>query len=73
MRPVEAGVSQDSSTVLSSDKKLEASGALAGLQGVLPAVAGFAPTSKPKTYSIKLQASEEQQAHATLLENLRRD
>jgi hypothetical protein len=70
MRPVDAGVPQTSSTPLSSDKKLEASGALAGLQGVLPAVNGFAPTSKPKAYSIKMQASEEQQAHAALLEQI---
>ena len=70
MRPVDAGVPQSSSTSLSSDKKLEASGALAGLQGVLPAVQGFSPTSKPKAYSIKMQASEEQQTHAALLEQI---
>jgi len=70
MRPVDSGIPQSSSSSLSSDQTLESRGALAGLQGVLPAVAGFAPTSKPKTYSIKLQASEEQQAHATLLEQI---
>ncbi|MDO9303155.1 MAG: zinc ribbon domain-containing protein, partial [Anaerolineales bacterium] len=70
MRPVDAGIPQPSSTSLSSDKKLESSGALAGLQGVLPAVKGFSPTSKPKAYSIKMQASEEQQAHAALLEQI---
>ena len=70
MRPVDAGVPQSSSTSLSSDKKLEASGALAGFLGVLPAVNGFFPTSKPKAYSIKLQASEEQQTHAALLEQI---
>jgi hypothetical protein len=70
MRPVDVGISQDSSTELSSDKKLEASGALAGLQGVLPAMPGFFPTSKPKAYSIMMQASVEQQAHAALLEQV---
>jgi hypothetical protein len=70
MRPVDAGVPQVSSTSLSSDRKLEASGALAGLMGVLPAVNGFSPTSKPKAYSIKMQASEEQQTHAALLEQI---
>jgi hypothetical protein len=70
MRPVDAGVPQSSSTSLSSDRKLEASGALAGLLGVLPAVNGFSPTSKPKAYSIKMQASEEQQMHAALLEQI---
>jgi hypothetical protein len=70
MRPVDAGTPQSSSASLSSDRNLESSGALAGLQGVLPAVMGFSPTSKPKAYSIKLQASEEQQAHAALLERV---
>ncbi len=69
MRPVD-GIPQSASRSLSSDQTLESRGALAGLQGVLPAVAAFSPTSKPKAYSIKLQASEEQQAHATLLEQI---
>ena len=64
------GIPQSSSSSLSSDRTLESRGALAGLQGVLPAVPGFNPTSKPKAYSIKLQASEEQQAHAALLEQI---
>lgn len=67
MRPVEHAPAQPSST---GDESLESRGALAGLQGVLPAVPGFAPTSKPKTYSNKLQASDEQLAHAETLEQL---
>ncbi len=51
-----------------SNAPLESGGALAGLQGVLPAGAGYAPTSKPKAYSIKLNASEEQLKHAGILE-----
>ena len=70
MRPVDNGISQPSSRSYSSDQTLESRGALAGLQGVLPAVPGFMATSKPKAYSIKLQASEEQQAHADLLEQI---
>ena len=72
MRPVDAAPSSLSSSLLSftSDQTLESRGALAGLQGVLPAVAGFTPTSKPKPYSIRLQASDEQQAHAELLEQI---
>ena len=70
MRPVDSGIPQSSSSLLSSDQTLESRGALAGLQGVLPAAVGFAPTSKPKPYSIKLQASEEQQAQAALLEQI---
>jgi len=71
MRPVDAGAPQlVSSSSLSDDKTFESRGALAGLQGVLPAAPGFSPTSKPKAYSIKMHASEEQQAHAALLEQI---
>ena len=71
MRPVDSNTSpRTSSPSLSSDQTLESRGALAGLQGVLPSMPGYAPTSKPKTYSIKLQASDEQQSHAALLEQI---
>lgn len=70
MRPVDTGSSRSSSPAGAADQTLESRGALAGLQGVLPSVPGYAPTSKPKAYSIKLQASEEQQAHAGLLEQI---
>jgi hypothetical protein len=66
MRPVGGGISQSAS----GDQTLETRGALSGLHGVLPAVPGYAPSSKPKIYSIKLQATQEQQAHATLLEQI---
>jgi hypothetical protein len=69
MRPVDEAAPTFSS-LFSNDKSLESRGALAGLQGVLPSVPGFTPTSKPKPYSIRLQASEEQQAHAALLEQI---
>lgn len=69
MRPVEAGLPQ-ALNPLSTDKTLETRGALAGLQGVLPAAPNYAPTSKPKAHSIRLQASEEQLSHATLLEQI---
>jgi hypothetical protein len=55
---------------LSADKTLETRGALAGLQGVLPAAPNYAPSSKPKAHSIRLQASEEQLSHAALLEQI---
>jgi len=70
MRPVDAGVPQVVSTSLSGDKAFESRGALAGLQGVLPAAQGFSPTKKPKAYSIKMNASDEQQAQAVLLEQI---
>lgn len=66
MRPVDS----DGTSSSYSDQTLESRGALAGLQGVLPSVPGFMPTSKPKPYSIKLQTSEEQLAHAELLEQI---
>lgn len=65
MRPVDVAP-----TDLSGDQTLESRGALAGLQGVLPAAPGFTPTSKPKAYSIKLNASDEQLAHAELLQQI---
>jgi len=68
MRPVDAGI--PAAIAMSADKTLETRGALAGLQGVLPAAPGYAPTSKPKAYAIKLQASEEQLSHAALLEQI---
>jgi hypothetical protein len=72
MRPVDTGSagSSRSAASVSRDQTLESRGALAGLQGVLPSVPGYTPTSKPKAYSIKLRASEEQQAHAALLEQI---
>lgn len=71
MRPVDTGSAGSSrSSAVPRDQTLESRGALAGLQGVLPSVPGYTPTSKPKAYSIKLRASEEQQAHAALLEQI---
>jgi len=69
MRPVDTGSAQPSASK-PSDQTLESRGALAGLQGVLASVPGFTPTSKPKAYSIKLQASDEQMSHASLLEQI---
>lgn len=68
MRPVDPGSRPGASS--SADQPLESRGALAGLQGVLPSVPGFAPSSKPKAYSILLQATEEQKSHALLLEQI---
>jgi hypothetical protein len=71
MRPVDAAPSSFSSSLaFSSDQTLESRGALAGLQGVLPLVQGFTPTSKPKPYSIRLRATDEQQSQAELLEQI---
>lgn len=53
-----------------ADAVVETSGPLAGLRGVLPAEPEFARLSKPTVYALRLQVSENQQAHANLLEEL---
>jgi len=68
MRPMDMGASNLSAS--SGDQMLESRGALAGLQGVLPAVPGYEPTSKPRAYSLKLQATDEQLSQAALLEQI---
>ena len=69
MRPVESAMS--SSSASPQDAQLEEHGALAGLQGVLPIIPGAtAATSKPKSHSIKLETTEQQQAHTALLEQI---
>ncbi len=70
MRPVEAAL-PDTSSGESVDSGVEMNGPLAGLQGVLPTMpGGMKPSSRPKSHSIKLNASEEQQAHSALLEQI---
>ncbi|HEX2697188.1 MAG TPA: hypothetical protein VHM28_05725, partial [Anaerolineales bacterium] len=67
MRPVESA----SSSAGPRSSELETRGPLAGLHGVLPSIPGVTgASSKPKAHSIKLDASEEQQAHAELLERI---
>jgi len=72
MRPVDTSkvVEEKPNPTPNKDLPLESRGALAGLHGVLPAMPGFTPTSKPKSYSIKLNASKEQMAHAEILEQV---
>ena len=69
MRPVESVISETDEGP-AEEQPVEEHGPLAGLRGVLPAVPGVGPSSKPKAYSIKLQASAEQQANATMLEQM---
>ena len=68
MRPVESTLPP--SPTSSGDFAAEAEGPLAGLQNVLPAGPGFPPTSKPKSYSIKLNITDEHQTQAALLEQI---
>ena len=70
MRPVEAAL-PDASQGEAADTGVETKGPLAGLQGVLPTIPGvIKASSRPKSHSIKLDASEEQQAHSALLEQI---
>jgi len=69
MRPVEAAL-PEAVPGGGTEPHLETLGPLAGLQGVLPAGPTVKPTSKPGPPSLKLEATEEQQAQAALLEQL---
>ncbi len=69
MRPTDENV-MTNIVQASKDQTMESRGALAGLSGVLPMGTGFMPTSKPKSYSIKLNASDEQMKHAAILEQI---
>ena len=69
MRPVESVISETDGVPV-EEQPMEEKGPLAGLRGVLPAVAGIGPSSKPKAILLKLQASDEQQANATMLEQM---
>ncbi|MCZ2128124.1 MAG: hypothetical protein LC099_10175 [Anaerolineales bacterium] len=53
-----------------NEAAMESKGALSGISGALPFAAGFAPTSKPKAYGLKLNASADQLKHAEILEQI---
>ncbi|MEP6895359.1 MAG: hypothetical protein ABI986_07110, partial [Chloroflexota bacterium] len=67
MRPVEAVISDVSA--VSADQNTEREGPLAGLRGVIP-LAPVGSALRPKSISLKLQATDEQQATAALLERI---
>jgi hypothetical protein len=66
MRPVDSAIS---GTAASVDMITEREGPLAGFRGVIP-LAPVGSSLRPKPFSLKLQASDEQQAAAALLEQL---
>ncbi len=70
MRPVESALPSLDTALPTPEGPLENQGPLAGLRGVLPAAPDFAPSGKPKAYSIRLQTTEGQQANASLLEQM---
>lgn len=69
MRPVE-DAAPNPPVLAEQDRRIEGSGPLSGLQGVLPAEPGISQVKKPAAYSIKLQVTENQQAHAAAFEEL---
>jgi hypothetical protein len=69
MRPVEFAASKPPPVEEGADR-VESVGPLAGLRGVLPAEPDVSRAGKTSGYSIKLQVSDAQQAHASLLDTL---
>jgi hypothetical protein len=67
MRPVEAVVSETGPSM--EDQPEEKEGPLAGLRGVIPG-APAGSSRRPKAISLKLQATDEQQTSAALLEQI---
>jgi hypothetical protein len=67
MRPVEAVITETTPSV--SDQPAETEGPLAGLHGVIP-IAAIGSSRRPSPVSLMLQASDEQQASALLLEQI---
>lgn len=70
MRPVESVLPQAQGAPTTPAGPAEQQGPLAGLSGVLPILPGLGPSKRPTAYSNMLQASEDQQANAALLERL---
>ena len=68
MRPIDAAAGMYA--MGDKDAPVESSGPLAGLQGVLPVEPEIAQLKKPIAYALRLQVSENQQAHADLFEKL---
>jgi hypothetical protein len=67
MRPVEAAIDEVSAGA--ADQVTEREGPLAGFRGLIPS-APIGSSRRPKAVSLKLQATDEQQANAALLEQI---
>ncbi|HMD87709.1 MAG TPA: hypothetical protein VKF38_00975, partial [Anaerolineaceae bacterium] len=67
MRPLEAVAP---AAVKIDDQRVEKSGPLAGIKGVLPVDDVVTQYRKPPSYSVKLKVSEKQRASANLLEQM---
>jgi len=69
MRPVESVVPLNALPA-EEDDRVEKSGPLAGLVGALPGESLATRVSKPAAYSARLQVSDRQHQHATLIEEM---
>ncbi|MEW6029211.1 MAG: hypothetical protein ACOYZ8_16925 [Chloroflexota bacterium] len=70
MRPVESVLPEAQAAPTTPAGPAEQQGPLAGLSGILPIVPGVGPSKRPTSHSNMLQASEDQQSNAALLEKL---
>lgn len=68
MRPVEAAA--PNLVASEEESRIEASGPLAGYQGVLPGQGVVTHYSKPPVYSARMQVTDKQRIYATLFETL---
>ena len=68
MRPVESAAPPTTDNV--DEQRIEKSGPLAGLRGILRGEDLVTQYQKPPTYSVKLRVSEPQTSRASLLENV---
>ncbi len=73
MRPVESAMSNVPGPSAVDDDRLEQSGPLAGLRGVLPGEELVSQYRKPPVYTNKLRVSDKQHLHTNLLENILAD
>jgi len=70
MRPVESAMPGLEAVAALSNEPLENQGPLAGLRGVLQSVPELAPAGKARSHSFRLLTTEDQQANASLLEQM---
>ena len=69
MRPIESA-DLPAPVVESSDKQVEGTGPLAGLRSVLPSEFELGGRSAPAAYTVKLQVSDTQKTHASIIDDL---
>jgi hypothetical protein len=67
MRPVDSSIGD--SSYVDEEQEVESEGPLAGFSGVIPA-APIGSSLRPKAFSMKLQVTDEQQAGASLIEQI---